>query len=626
MTARRLLQTLLLVATTSAVAVASDEPSQTPMTLDPDPETQSEVAARLASGRYRFCTDEKYRLWQADKERLCGRSALAADCAGLDAACQRPAWEDDFEEPEAPGWLSSVSRALGAYGGQMFRLLFWLALGVGALYLVRGLFRLVRTARSEEHSTGPTTTLTETSEVDPTSQPASLLLAQAAAHLDGGDPRRALHFAYAALLAGLDQAGVVRVHRALTSGDYRRTLRRSHPESPAGSLLWDLDLVRFQKAVADSDARHLTERVRDLVSRLATLLLILGASVGCTGLGDQESPGSPSGPRGFALLEELATAKATTFTRRLKRVTELPDDTTTVLLVSPALRSLEWETLERYVDAGGHLVVAGRAEGFEERFALDFESARCTGALQVEGLALTTPDTKSSALEAIVPVRAESVLGTCGSLHFARAHMYGEGYVTLVGDAAIFDNASLALSDNATFAMALIDHPRGHMEFIGPWTGSGAVHPLESIARSSVGPWLLHLLGMLALFAWARGRRFGSPNLPSSSTRRSLVEHAQALGGHYRHQGDMGAALARYANWAVSVLSRRSGSSNRDLRALAESLAGARGRNGPSRQAKEIHQLLLRARAGAELGSDKAKLMQAYRVLRTMVDEITGRS
>jgi hypothetical protein len=154
------------------------------------------------------------------------------------------------------------------------------------------------------------------------------------------------------------------------------------------------------------------------------------------------------------------------------------------------------------------------------------------------------------------------------------------------------------------------------------------VHPLESIARSSVGPWLLHLLAVLALLAWSRGRRFGTPAPAGPSSRRSLLEHVHALAGHYQKQGDVGAALSRYSSWAVALLGKRSGSSQSDLRALSLALAGKRsaGSDEQAESPADLHQILLRARAAAELGGDKAKLMRAYRTLRRMVDEVTTRT
>lgn len=598
--------------------------------LEPDPAVQAEVAERLPSGAYAFCSGERYRLWQFDKDRLCGRQAeLASDCPGLAAACTRPAWEDELKEHTSPSWLSQLAEWLGGMGGQVFRGLFWLLLGLGVLYLIRSLWRAFQQAQGES-STAPGVVATSLPTPDDApSEPAAALLERAMTHLDGGDPRRALHFAYAALLAGLSHAGVVRIHRALTSGDYRRAIRRSHPESPAGGLLWDLDLARFQRVVDAGEARNLTVRVRELVTRLGSIasLVLLVLVGGCAGPGDPESAFEPTGPRGYALWEELARSRTTTFTRRLKRVTELPLDTTTVVAMNPRLRPLEWATLEHYVDDGGHLIVLGPAHGVAETFGLPLESAPCTGPLKTNGLRLTTADTTGSSLNGLTPAPADVVLSTCGSVEFARLHRYGDGQITIVGDASVFDNTSLALGDNASFAMSLMAGPRGHLEFIGPWTGSGAVHPLESIARSSVGPWLLHLLGALVLFTWWRGRRFGTPRPPAGVTRRSSIEHARALAGHYQRQGDLGAAVARYSSWALTMLGRRSGSSSRDLLALAQALT--RGRDGTEAnralQAKEVHQLLLRARAGAELGGDKPKLLRAYRVVSGLLDDVHGR-
>jgi hypothetical protein len=615
----------------SSPAEESSSPAENPsasLSIAPDAATQAQVRSRLASGTFRFCTSDNYRLWQLDRDRLCQKLPdLAADCPGLVAACARPAWDEMVANEPAPSWLTQLASFLGSWGGEAFRAAFWLALGFGALYLARGLFRAVRLANEAEAPARRQTTV-EAEDIDPAAQPAATLLERASQYLEEGDSRRALHFAYAALLAGLAQVGILRVHRALTSGDYRRSLARSHPEHTAGGLLRALDLARFQPAVEGDGARRLTSQVRELLSRLLLALLILGLP-GCGDTMDQESPAEPTAPRGFALFEGLASDQAPSFSRRLRRVTELPSGTTAVVVVGANLRELEWQTLERFVDSGGHLVLAGETEGLTEAFGLTNTTAPCTGPIRVDDLDVETPDTKETTLAGLLPASAEVVIASCGTVEFARVHLYGDGQITLVGDGRIFDNTSLSLAENASFVRALIDSQPGHMEFIGPWTGAGAVHPLESIARSSVGPWLLHVLAVFTLLAWSRGKRFGSPRPAAPSARRSLLEHARALAGHYQRQGDLGAALARYASWAVTLLGRRSGSSSGDLRALSLALASKHeGQNkrdeGQPESSADLHQLLLRARAAAELGGDRQKLMRAYRTLRRMVEEVSS--
>jgi len=611
----------LLACVVTGLALGS-EPPQTPTA---QPTVRREVEARLTSGRYPFCSEDSYRLWQADKDRLCERRAeLDADCPGLAAACQRPSWDEASSEPTSPDWLWELAQLLGESGGTAFRVLYWAALGLGVLYLGRALVRSMRRSKSDASPQPVATVAASPTEEEWSTQPAPVLLDRAQAELDR-DPIRALHLAYAALLAALGQAGHVRVHRALTTGDYRRALARAQPESRAGSLLWDLDWARFQRSVDGEGARRLLLRVRELISVITVLAFLSGNTVlsGCAHSGGNEPVGSPGGPRGLGLFEELARARAPSFTRRLKRVTDVPVATTTAIVVEAHLRPLEWQILAGYVATGGHLLVAGTAAGFEEAFGQKLELEPCPAPLTAPALELVSPGSARAPLVGLVPTGADAVLGSCGALHFARVHRHGNGWVTLVADASFLDNTSLAFSDNASFALDLIKSPVGHVEFIGPWTGPGALHPLESVTNAGVGPWLLHLLAALTLLAWSRGRRFGSPRKTAAQPRRTLAEHVEALAGHYRRSGDLGGAVARYATWAIAVLGRRSGSSNRDLRALAESLHGSRKVSiGMSKD--EVHQLLLRARAGAELGGDKAKLLRAFQVLRTMVDEVAG--
>src|SRR5690606_27238008 len=119
--------------------------------LTRDAAIQEEVATLLRDDGYRFCYDEKYRLFQAEKEAVCHQlEAFDGRCPELAAACQRPSWEEDMKVEPDSSWVDwSFFNFDTSWMAAIFRLLFWSSLVIGAAILLRALIRNARNWKSE---------------------------------------------------------------------------------------------------------------------------------------------------------------------------------------------------------------------------------------------------------------------------------------------------------------------------------------------------------------------------------------------------------------------------------------------------------------------------------------------
>jgi hypothetical protein len=614
---RALLAIGLTTATlTLAVGVRADVPP-----LVAQPEEREELRAELASPRFRFCNDANYRLWREDKDALCGSlEQLKSVCPALPAACARPPWEDAFAREDDSidfAWLIALLKELGPVATATLRVALWVAALVVLALLGRALARRIAALRAEERAlltVGPRAPLPGSAAELALTTPARALLEQAEQALGAGRPGEALHLTYAAVVRALGDAALVAPHRSKTAGDYARALS-SAPARPGSvavgetpELLRALDRARYRSGLVVSEAEALFVRARAELARFTPLLVaLLGlGATSCDLPSIPEAPHSPTAPRGIALFESLLNSRAPSVNRRLRRVTSLPEETSTVVALEPSLRELEWRALERFVSRGGHLVLALPATGFVKGFGVSVERADCAGHLERPSLSLPTL-VPHQGLSLSLPHDVEC---RCAAATYAAALPYGEGRITLLGDARLFENAVLASGDHVSLALGLLGELDGHVELLGPWTGRGSLHPLESISRAGLLPWLAHLLLLLALYGWAAGRRFGRPVDPPVESRRALSDHARALARHYASRRAAGHALAHLAEWTLDELRRRSPSGRGDARALSRAVT----REGSERAL--LQRALTVGPRASELGLSDSELLTLLGALR----------
>jgi hypothetical protein len=587
-----------------------------------DPSLNTELTTHLKNPVYRFCQDEKYRLYREEKLVLCqDLAAFGERCPGLKGACNRPAWEEDYEntERESLDWLDFD----GAWLALLVKILFWSALAFGLVLVARALSKHLGGRTKEDHLKKDPVVMDTSNESasDQEDLPVHLLLELAKQRLSEGRIHEALHLSYRATVQALGGLGLVRPHRSLTSGDYLRVLR-TPPQAPDESMskprvpneafeahLLELDEARFGSTPNMAGATALLERTRELVSRGLQLVLFVCTlgTAGCEPDGSPEPPQAKGAPRGHQLMFDLLKERTERVSRRILPVTELSDDTFTVVALDPTLKESEWAVLKSWTESGGHLVIAGGNEGFEDVFERSTDRKPCVGAITAPDLRLLTITTSS----AYAASDAGESLAMCGKQPFAKSDTYGDGWLTMVADPQFFENASLAAAQNSSLALYFIGEIDGNVEFLGPWTGSGASHPIATLVRAGFDFWVLHLLGLGGLFVWAQGRRPGTPICEPEEERRAFTEHARALSRRYEKAKATGWALERYANWTLEVLRRRVPSGRADLRSVCRSVTKS------PKAAAALREALTTGRKASELGGSNSSHQNTFRKLKS---------
>ncbi len=585
-----------------------------------DPTVEDSLARELESGRFRFCTQDGYRLWPEQKRAYCAlESELAARCPELRHACQRPAWGEDEEAPSQEPSLSLFDRLPELTW--LARAFFWGILAVLAFVLVRGVARhLAEEVRRRRTAHEPVRlTPEERAPEAPRETNVDRLLDRAKAEAARGDFAAALTSAHAAALHGLGERSLLKLHRSRTNGDYLRQLAEHRSErEQLRHIVRDVESVQFGHADADSStfSRVLTA-VAALTGRAAVLCLcILGSStlLACDQELAPEPPSSPTSPDGHALLESLLTRHSKQARRRVQRIYEVPSDVARIVALGPSLRDQEWQRLLDWVASGGTLVTAGLPPQLEDPLGTgDLKSIRCTEPLTAPGLRLLQVGANT-----FEDAEAPSIVD-CGARPFLLELEHGAGDVYAFSDDAFLRNANLAAADNAQLVVALAAAPNGNVELLGPWTGSGTHDPIETIRNAGLAPWLLQLLLLAAAYVAFRGVRFGTPREHEQESRRAFVEHAEALATQYGRAKASAYALESYGRWAALQLRKRVPVRERDLHALAHAIARRTGRDPMA-----TLEVLVEAQAADQMAGSPEEHARTQEELSRILKEVGG--
>ncbi len=237
----------------------------------------------------------------------------------------------------------------------------------------------------------------------------------------------------------------------------------------------------------------------------------------------------------------------------------IPDDARTIVILGPARipSDDEWDQLFYFVSNGGTLLYAADplTESFEtSRFRVKFktsyvapdysdpmnaapgEDQRPTQRI-VRTFRKDSIDWESYAsLDVPEGTYGVDVLVSDGSVQAVRRSI-GTGTAIFVASDIIFQNRSMLDSDKASLASVLLKngYPYGPVVFDESLNSSGTPRVLGILFTPTFRPLTLQMLICCMLFGWWRSRRFGPAVVASSTDRRAIVEHAQALGSmHYR--------------------------------------------------------------------------------------------
>ncbi len=132
-------------------------------------------------------------------------------------------------------------------------------------------------------------------------------------------------------------------------------------------------------------------------------------------------------------------------------------------------------------------------------------------------------------------------------------------------------------------------------------------------------PITMQLLLVAVLFGWLGSRRFGPPAPSADPPRRSIVEHAEALGNLQYRAGSAGHAVAAYLDWWRHELHLQGG--HQSQAELISRLAHL-----SRREPAQIAQLLQDASRAAETGMSSARATVMIRELSRLRQRLTRRN
>lgn len=192
----------------------------------------------------------------------------------------------------------------------------------------------------------------------------------------------------------------------------------------------------------------------------------------------------------------------------------------------------------------------------------------------------------------------------------------GEGIVIVAASDFIFSNLSVIEPANALLAVRILEQgtPAGPVYFDEGLNQAGAPKVVGVLLEGPLRLPTLQLLIMTLLFGWMVSRRFGPLVKKGRSERRSLVEHAEALGSlHYRVRTGS-SLLGPYLEYFGRELgiAYRMGPKGRVLEDV----------KGPRKDAKDAKDTIARAiRAAKSRNLDRARVAEVIRSLATLRQE-----
>ncbi len=127
----------------------------------------------------------------------------------------------------------------------------------------------------------------------------------------------------------------------------------------------------------------------------------------------------------------------------------------------------------------------------------------------------------------------------------------GNGVIVVLASDFIFSNLSLTKPDNGVLAFRILElaSPSGPVTFDEGMNLAGAPRVVGVLLEPPFRLPTVQLLIVTILFAWMASRRFGPIESHGSPARRSLVEHAEALGNLHFRVGTGSRLVASYLEY-----------------------------------------------------------------------------
>ncbi len=211
----------------------------------------------------------------------------------------------------------------------------------------------------------------------------------------------------------------------------------------------------------------------------------------------------------------------------------------------------QWQTLHDWVAGGRALVFAARQQ--DPAITLEPFDIRVVPATAPPTSALLEEEAPGIVTDLVTELEGEVEWISAGEVQSEAADVsvtlsvdgspqvmwrpIGDGVVVVVASDYIFTNRSLATEGHGLLAFRILESvsPQGSVYFDEEMNEAGAPRVVGILFESPFRVVTIQLLVITLLFSWMAGRRFGPLRRAGSSARRSLVEHAEALGSlHFK--------------------------------------------------------------------------------------------
>lgn len=248
----------------------------------------------------------------------------------------------------------------------------------------------------------------------------------------------------------------------------------------------------------------------------------------------------------------------------------------TLVILGPARYPdrAQWQTLRDWVSQGRALVFAAkwgdpavRLESFgievvpvmekpSKQGAEESESAKAEGSEAAPATGIETDladgdlDWRTSGEVRFTDRKASVQLALNGSPQVVWQPV-GKGVVVVLASDFVFSNLSLTKPDNGVLAFRILElaSPSGPIYFDEGMNRAGAPRVVGVLLEPPFRLPTVQLLIVTVLFAWMASRRFGPVETRGNPERRSLVEHAEALGILHFRVGTGSALIASYLEY-----------------------------------------------------------------------------
>ena len=299
----------------------------------------------------------------------------------------------------------------------------------------------------------------------------------------------------------------------------------------------------------------------------------------------------------------------------------------------------QWQTLHDWVAGGRALVFAARRQ--DPAIALEPFDIRVVPATAAPASALLEEEAPGIVTDLVTELEAEVDWISAGEVQSEAADVsvtlsvdgspqvmwrpIGDGVVVVVASDYIFTNRSLATEGHGLLAFRILESvsPQGSVYFDEEMNEAGAPRVVGILFESPFRVVTIQLLAITLLFSWMAGRRFGPLLRAASSARRSLVEHAEALGSLHFKVGSGSRLIVPYLEFFRNDFGLRLSGRERHLELDTSALRPSGSSDDDAKSAAAVDQAV---RAARSPGLERGRVAHILRSLAEVRRKATVRS